>query len=103
MDKLQDFKKGKIMDASKMYRFQCDCLTAHDAMDVSVDACGKDEEEKYITLCLDIRAASFWRRVVYAWKILRGGWCWREFCIRQDDMADLAAIIDPSRNYLELP
>ncbi len=103
MEKLLDFGKGKLMGASKVYRFQCDCFTAADAMDVSVDACGKDDEDKYITLTLDFKDRSFWRRMVYASQILRGHWTWREFCLRQDDFAWLSDIVDPDNKFSELP
>ncbi len=103
MEKLQDFDKGKLMGASKMYRSQCDCFTAADAMDVTVDACGRDDEDKDITLTFDFKDRSFWRRLAYAWQIVRGHWTWREFCLRQDDCGPLSEILDPGKTYSELP
>ena len=53
MDKILEFKKGKLFDEhSKHYRFQCDCLTPDDAMDVEVASWGKNDENKSITIMM---------------------------------------------------
>ena len=99
MDKLLDFKKGKITGDYKMYRFQCDCLTASDAMDIDIENC--NESGKYITIRMDFRCDSFWTRLKYAWRILNRHWTWREFIPREDDYDSLSNIFD--KPYDELP
>ena len=104
MEKLLEFKKGKIFDEdTKYYRFQCDCLTAADAMDISVDSCGKDNEGKFFTITMDFRGTGFWDRVKYAFQILRGYWTWREFVVRKEDTGPLSDIFNPTKKYSELP
>lgn len=101
MEKLLDFKESKIMDDSKVYRFQCDCLTAADAMDISVDKVR--DEEKFFILTLNFLDNHFWGRLKYAWQIIRGHWCWREFVVREEDCKDLSDIFNPDKGYSELP
>ena len=104
MEKLLEFKKSKIFDEnSKVYRFQCDCLNAADAMDIDVDSCGKDDEGKFFTLRMDFYGTGFWGRVKYAFQIVKGNWSWREFIIREEDCKNLSEIFDPSKKYSELP
>jgi len=103
MDKILDFKKGKTFGASKFYRFQCDCLTPRDAMDIEVDAQGKDGEEKSFILLLYFRDKSFLSRLKYVWQILKGWWCWREFVVREEDTKELSEIFNPEKKYSELP
>ena len=100
MDKLLDFKKGKIIDDCKMYRFQCDCLLNGDAMDIFVE---KNGNEKYLILCLDFYSHSFWSRLKYAFEIIRGHWSWREFMPRKEDYGNLSDIFNPEKEYDELP
>ena len=104
MEKLLEFKKGKLFDQdSKYYRFQCDCLSAADAMDISVDSCGKDNEEKFFIITMNFLGTGFWDRVKHAIKILKGHWAWREFVVRQDDTKDLSDIFNPEKKYSKLP
>ena len=104
MEKLLKFTKGKTFDEnSTYYRFQCDCLSAGDAMDIGVDSCGKDDETKYITINMDFVGTGLWSRIKYAFEILRGDWNWREFCVRNEDYKHLSNIFDPDKKYSELP
>jgi len=104
MEKLSEFEKGKLFDIpSKWYRFQCDCLSPEDAMDIEVMGCGENNEEKYISLTLFFTGVSFWNRLKYAFQIIRGHWSWREFCVRQDDRKNLSEIFDPNKKFSELP
>jgi hypothetical protein len=104
MEKILDFKKGEAGDSpSKYYRFQCDCLEAADAMGIDVDACGKNDEGKFITIRMDFHSFCLWDRIIYAWQILRGDWHWREFIPRQNDYKHLRDIFDPKKKYSQLP
>ena len=104
MEKLFDYKKGKIHEEhTKLYRFQCDCLTPSDAMDLSVDSWGKDDEGKFFTITMNFIGTGFWDRVKYASQILRRQWCWREFVVREEDTKYLSEIFDPNKSYSELP
>lgn len=103
MEKILEFEKGKIFDRrSKYYRFQCDCLTPSDAMDISVDAWGKDDEKKYFTINMYFQGTGIWDRIKYAFSILRGNWCWREFAVREEDARQLSDIFNPDKSYGEL-
>ena len=102
MEKLLEFEKGKLSDEnSKHYRFQCDCLTAADAMDITVDEV--HDGGKYFVLTMDFRGMSCWDRIKYAWQILRGHWTWREFIVREEDTRHLSDILNPDKKYSELP
>lgn len=101
MEKLLDFKKGKITDDYKLYRFQCDCLSAQDAMDIDAE-CWHDDN-KFLTIRLDFTYDNFWERLKYAWQILRGHWTWREFVPRDEDYGNLADIFNPDKGFSELP
>ena len=101
MDKLLDLKKGKISDAFIMYRFQCDCLSAEDAMDIDAEPAGGND--KFLTIRLDFRNHSLWERIKYALQILRGRWTWREFVPRSEDYGNLSDIFNPNKGYDELP
>jgi len=105
MEKLLDFKKGEPIEgvASKYYRFQCDCLNAADAMTLGVDSCGKNDEGKFFTICMDFYGTGVWDRIKYAWQILRSQWSWREFIIREDDLKPLINILNPDKKFSELP
>ena len=104
MEKILEFEKGRAFDEnSKLYRFQCDCLSARDAMDIMVDSCGKDDEGKFITITMDFLGVSFWDRLKYAWQILRRHWTWREFIPRNEDYSNLTAIFNPDKGFSELP
>jgi hypothetical protein len=105
MEKLLEFKKGKHPWEDEnylLYRFQCDCLSPSDAMDIDVESCGKNDEDKFITIRLDFRGTSFWDRVRYAAAILKGDWTWREFIPRREDYPNLAEIFS-DKKYSELP
>ena len=103
MEKLQEFNKTNWDCKTNMYRFQCDCLSASDAMDVSVDSYGEDDEGKFIILTLDFKGNSFLSRIKYAWQIIRGHWAWREFVVREEDFGSLSEIFNPDKKYSELP
>ena len=104
MEKLLEFEKGKLLDERTiMYRFQCDCLTASDAMDISVDSTGKDDEGKYFNITMSFVDSDLWNRIKYAFQILRGDWCWREFIARPEDAKNLSDIFDPDKKFSELP
>jgi len=104
MEKLLEFKKGKLFDeSSKYYRFQCDCLSAGDAMDIGVDSSGKNDEEKYFTITMHFYGTDVWSRIKYAWQILRGEWAWREFIVREEDIKNLSDIFNPDKKFSELP
>jgi len=85
-------------DDFKMYRFQCACLSAADAMDIDIKPYG--EHGKYITMRFDFLGRSFWDRVKYAFAILRGNWTWREFVLREEDYSLLSDIF--SKRYEEI-
>ena len=104
MEKLFEFEKGKVFDEkSKLYRFQCDCITPADAMDIMAESWGKDDEGKFITISLYFYGTSLWDRIKYAFQILRGHWSWREFIPRPEDYGNLSEIFDPDKKYSELP
>lgn len=101
MEKLLDLKGKDPADYSKMYRFQCDCLSPEDAMDISVDKAR--ENDKYFTISMTFLGTGFWNRVKYAWQILKRDWTWREFCVREEDHKVLSEIFDPNKKYTDLP
>lgn len=105
MDKLLVINKKDFGDEHhyRMYRAQCDCLDAADAMDIDVESWGMDDEKKYITLRMDAPRDGFIGRIKLTWNVLLGKWSWREFNIRQEDLKDLSDIINPDKKYSELP
>lgn len=104
MEKLLEFERGKLgEERSKCYRFQCDCLTPADAMDIGVEAWGKDDEFKYFTISMYFCGASLWDRIKYAWQIIWGWWAWRDFVVRDTDCQHLSDIFNPDKNFSELP
>ena len=92
-------------DKEKFYRFQCDCLTPSDAMDVQVDGVGgaKHDDGKFITISMYFDGTGFWSRVKYAWQILRGHWSWREFIVRTEDAKPLSDLFNPEVPFSKLP
>lgn len=86
MEKILEFED------SKHYRFQCDCLTPSDAMDVDVEIGGG---KKYITIAMYFLGNGIWDRIKYAYWILRGRWQWREFAVREEDYQHLSDIFKP--------
>jgi hypothetical protein len=100
LDKLQDFKPTTKMDASKLYRFSCDCYSPEDALDISVDDI---EGEKYITITTGFFHHNLWFRVKAAFKMLKGEWMWDSFCVRKEDTKVLSDIFNPDVKYKELP
>ena len=104
MEKLLEFKKGKVWDEnSKMYRFQCDCLTASHAIDVNVESYGKDDEQKYISVYMDFINDGFFDRLKHAWQVFMMKWAWREFYFRAEDYKNISEIFDPNKKFSELP
>ena len=104
MEKILEFNKGKLWDENtKWYRFQCDCLSPADAMDITVDACGKGDEGKYLTITMHFLGTGVFNRLKYAWQIIRGYWTWREFVVREEDCKELSRIFDPDIKYSDLP
>jgi len=100
MDKLFDFKKD---EHSKLYRFQCDCITPEDALDIMVESQGKDNEEKFITITLYLIRMGLWQRIKDGMNILRGKHTWREFIPRKEDYKNFSEILDPNKKYSDLP
>ena len=95
MEKMLDYKDYKL------YRFQCDCLTPNDAMDLTVEAAGGN---KFYTISMHFNGHSFFDRLKYAFQILRGDWCWREFIVRQHcDDAKIISEIFSDKPFDELP
>ena len=104
MEKLLEFPKGKLNDEnSKYYRFQCDCLSPEDAMDIGVDSYGKDDEFKQFTIFMNFKGRSLWSRLNYASQIIRGHWTWRDFVVREEDRSHISEIFDPDKKFDELP
>ena len=104
MEKFLEFKKGKSFDENaKYYRFQCDCLSAADAMDIGINSCGKDDEGKFFVITMDFRGTGVGDRIKYAWQILRGHWNWREFVVREEDHKNLSDLFNPDKKFSELP
>jgi len=101
MEKILDFEKTKTMEPSKVYRFQCDCLSPEDAMDINIDACGKDLQDKYISITMNFVGTGFFDRLKYAFQILRGRWTWREFVVSPSDHKEIEKIFS-SGGYSEL-
>jgi hypothetical protein len=103
MEKILKFEKGKPMEnCSTTYRFQCDCLSAGDAMDIDVESYGTEDNGKFITLRLDFVGTGFWDRIKYAVAILLGNWTWREFIPRKEDYASISEIFS-DKKYSDLP
>ena len=98
MDKLLDFPRD---EAFKHYRFQCDCLSAEDAMDISIEE--GVPESKCFTITLTFIGSGLYSRIKYAFQILRGHWTWREFVVRDEDTRYLSDIFNPDKNFSELP
>ena len=103
MEKLLEFEKTKHDTTSKFYRFQCDCLDASDAMDINIDSSGKDSEGKWFTIYMSFIDPNFWRRIKFAWAIVRGHWSWRDFVVRQEDAKNLSELFNPDKKFSELP
>jgi hypothetical protein len=104
MEKILKFNKHEVDDKnSSYYRFQCDCLTPSDAMDIGVESWGKDDDKKFISITMNFIGARFFDRLKYAFQIVRGHWTWREFIVREEDHESLSKIFDPKKNYSELP
>ena len=101
MEKLFDLTGEDPKDFSKLYRFQCDCLSPEDAMDISVDRVR--ENDKSFIICMSFRGSSFWDKLKYAFRIIRGNWNWRDFAIREEDCKNLSEIFDPNKKYTDLP
>ncbi|KKL90938.1 hypothetical protein LCGC14_1899710 [marine sediment metagenome] len=101
MEKILDYEKGKCFDDFKMYRFQCDCLSAQDAMDINVES--YHENKKWFSICLSFQHNSLWERLKYASQIIRGHWTWREFIPREEDYGNISEIFNPDKGYSELP
>jgi hypothetical protein len=95
MEKLYSFNDSKV------YRFQCDCLTPEDAMDIEVEK--SDKDEKYIIISMSLRPASIRNKFCHAFNVLFNKYQWREFVIREDDAKALANIITPENKFSELP
>jgi len=101
MEKILDFEESKDWSPSKLYRFQCDCLSVGDAMDILIDEAPGGS--KFIILTLDFIGAGLWSRLKYALQILRGRWTWREFVVREEDFGPLSEIFDPKKKFSDLP
>ena len=104
MEKITEYKKGEVSDeSSKEYRFQCDCQTASDAMDISVLAWGEKDEGKIFIISMTYIQTGLWENLKNAWRILRGHWSYREFILREEDIKPLIDILNPDKKFSELP
>jgi hypothetical protein len=104
MEKLLHFLKNEINEnEEKVYRFQCDCLSPEDALDISVENYGNTDGKKYIELSINNCDFGFMERLKHAWKVLTGRWGWREFCFREEDYKNLSIIFDPDKKFSDLP
>ena len=104
MEKITEYKKGEVSDeSSKEYRFQCDCQTASDAMDISVLAWGEKDEGKYFIISMEYWDKRFWNNLKSAWQILRGRFPYRDFLLRDEDIKPLIDILNPDKKFAELP
>ena len=80
MEKLLELEDGTF------YRFQCECLSPEDAMDVEVNEYG-------ISFLMQYEPVKFSQRIKDAFNVLRGRFCWREFILREEDRAELRKIL----------
>jgi hypothetical protein len=106
MEKLLDFDKESSANDEKryrMYRAQCDCMSAPHAMDIDVEVWGQNDEHKAITIRMDTLPGGFWSRVREGWNVFRGKWSWREFVVRSEDYKQISEIFDPDKKYQDLP
>lgn len=102
MEKILTFEEGNpLNNASCTYRFQCNCLSTQDAMDIDIENCG--EYGKFFIIRMDFLGTGFWDRIKYALQIVRGHWSWREFVVRDEDAKTLSDIFNPDKRYSELP
>lgn len=81
MEKLLELEDGTF------YRFQCECLSPEDAMDVEVNEYGISFSMRYEP------RVKFLQRVKDAISVLRGRFCWSEFILREEDRAELRKIL----------
>ena len=105
MDKIYSYPEFKGDSPVSLYRFTCDCLSVEDSMDILVEGVGKDNEDKFITITMDLRSDSFFKRIKYAWLVLFNKWSWREYIVHQSeqDYEALSEIFNPNKKYSELP
>lgn len=104
MEKLKTFLKNKTNEQTeKVYRFQCECLMAKDALDIDIEAYGIDREGKDIVLSLDNTDSGLMERIRHAWHVLIGNWGYREFTVRKEDFKNLSVLFDPDKKFSELP
>ena len=90
MEKMWSFLKSPISEhGENVYRFQCDCKMPEDALDIDIEAYGKDDEGKYIMISLNNCDFGLMERIKHAWHILKGDWGYREFVVRQEDFKAL--------------
>ncbi len=104
MEKLLNIPKEKFGDKTsyRLYRLQCECPQAIEALGIDVESYNKDNEGKSITLRLDV-PNSLTDRLSLAWNVLFKGWGWRDFCVREEDFKPLSEIFNPNKKYSELP
>lgn len=103
MEKILEFSKDRYSNGSKYYRFQCECLSPKDAMDLEVEGCGTDGNGKWVAITMHYYSKGIWQRVKDAFACLRGDWGWREFIVRDDDHKYISDIFNPDKQYSELP
>jgi len=101
MDKLLELPKDGSFGASKLYRFQCDCLSAKDAMDIEVSE--GPPSKKYFIISMNVIPLSLKGRIKDSWSALRGKWSWREFVVRSEDAKNLSDVFNPDIPYDDLP
>lgn len=81
MEKILELEDG-------ITRFQCDCLSPEDALDVEVS------KDFGITITMIYEPVGFWKRVKEAISVLRGKFCWREFVLRAEDKVELRKLLE---------
>lgn len=126
MDKILEFEKGNSIGPNKYFRFQCDCLTPLEAMDIEVGERSTDKMleknkdvqidnmdihiesnvpgGKYFVISMWSDPSNFKGRIKEIWGLICGRrFDWREFTVRQEDLQSLSDLFNPSIPYDNLP
>ncbi len=89
MEKIVDY------DNTVMYRFQCDCLSPQDAMDVEI----RKDIPNDVTIYFQAVPHRLSLRLEWCWKMLRTGVGFEhDIVLREKDVQDLARILIESGN-----
>jgi hypothetical protein len=70
----------------KLYRFQCDCLSPEDALDVVIDS-------YCITISMNRVPSNLKEKIKDIINVLRGEWTYREFILRENDREELIKVL----------